>query len=810
MSGNYGSIRRLVKIKEQSYATINSTKYMSGDLDNETLHEFSIVINNTELLYGKVRDPVYQIDLAQEKITINITNISSTLNTTRKDCFNINLTKIYAKDPAFVRIQLFTEPVIDGVPYHAINTEGMYATLPYVNNTISLTVDPSFIPWSNYPQVYLTLTFNLVKNASAPAYCSAYDGSRFLNNSLTSAFDYNYNPDNVKQPELIDGVLEVNTGSGYRTKSETLMTGLGAAFKYEIQSGAPTFTVKFTDQSTGSPVDWEWDFTNDGTVDTTLNNPTNSYGAPGIKTVKLTVKDAAGISASINKTVDLSTPVASFNTAPSPATGTIPLTVTFTDTSTGGAPTIWDWDFGDASPHSYNVTSIAHTYNVAGSYTAQLTVSNIFGSSSATNAITVIPPAPVADFNTTPSPATGNAPLVVTFTDTSTGGTPTIWDWDFGDASPHSYNVTSIAHTYNVAGSYTAQLTVSNAGGSSSTTKPVSVGIFVGPPVAAFSVNTTSGNAPLNVQFTDSSTGSITAYAWDFNNDGTIDSTSPSPSYTYATAGTYTVNLTVTGPGGSDVELKTNYITVYTILSFSTVGMSSWTAPAGITSVEYLVIAGGGAGGSWGAGGGAGGFRTASGYAVIPGNSYTVSVGAGGAGGAGSGGNGTNSVFATITAIGGGGGGGAGDPNGKAGGSGGGARGNIANPVGLGTAGQGNNGGTGLRSSATYILGGGGGGASVAGGAVTGSSPNSVGGVGGEGRFSSITGINTQYAGGGGGGADSDVGLSGGSGGGGGGGAGSTGTGVSGTNGSGGGGGGSGSGVNGSTGGSGIVIIKFH
>ncbi len=81
-------------------------------------------------------------------------------------------------------------------------------------------------------------------------------------------------------------------------------------------------------------------------------------------------------------------------------------------------------------------------------------------------------------------------------------------------------------------------------------------------PVAAFSGAPTSGTAPLVVQFTDTSTGAITGYAWDFNNDGTPDSTARNSTWTYASAGTYTVNLTVIGPGGSDDEVKTGYITV--------------------------------------------------------------------------------------------------------------------------------------------------------------------------------------------------------------------------------------------------------
>ncbi len=66
-------------------------------------------------------------------------------------------------------------------------------------------------------------------------------------------------------------------------------------------------------------------------------------------------------------------------------------------------------------------------------------------------------------------------------------------------------------------------------------------------PTAAFTATPTY----LSVQFTNQSTGTAPlAYAWDFGDGGS--STQASPSHTYATAGTYSVKLTVTGPGGSD------------------------------------------------------------------------------------------------------------------------------------------------------------------------------------------------------------------------------------------------------------------
>ncbi len=89
--------------------------------------------------------------------------------------------------------------------------------------------------------------------------------------------------------------------------------------------------------------------------------------------------------------------------------------------------------------------------------------------------------------------------------------------------------------------------------------------IFIDPavaPIAAFTATPTGGTAPLTVNFTDESTGTAPlTYAWDFENDGLVDSTEQNPSHEYSAAGTFSVKLTVTNAAGSDVELRTDYIT---------------------------------------------------------------------------------------------------------------------------------------------------------------------------------------------------------------------------------------------------------
>jgi uncharacterized repeat protein (TIGR02543 family) len=192
------------------------------------------------------------------------------------------------------------------------------------------------------------------------------------------------------------------------------------------------------------------------------------------------------------------------------------------------------------------------------------------------------------------------------------------------------------------------------------------------------------------------------------------------------------------------------------VVKFLTAGSYSITMPNDAL-VDYLVVGGGGGGGS--GGGGAGGVLQGTNYQVTSENTYSISVGAGGNGGSSQGYSGRNStaggssVFDSITALGGGAGG---QSNQKAGngGSGGGARydcTNTASCAGTGTPGQGTNG-----AASTYPSYGGGAGGGGAGGAGANTVLSHIGGKGGDGVISSITGTPTYFGGGGGGGINSN------------------------------------------------------
>jgi|GEM_PF-6590128 len=170
--------------------------------------------------------------------------------------------------------------------------------------------------------------------------------------------------------------------------------------------------------------------------------------------------------------------------------------------------------------------------------------------------------APVANF--TANPTTGNAPLAVNFTDTSTN-TPTSWAWTFTGANPSSSTAQNPSVTYNAPGTYSVTLTSTNAFGNDAETKTNYITVTeVGgsAPVANFTANPTTGNAPLAVNFTDTSTNTPTSWAWTFTGGNPSSSTSQNPAVTYNAPGTYSVTLTSTNAFGNDGETKTNYITV--------------------------------------------------------------------------------------------------------------------------------------------------------------------------------------------------------------------------------------------------------
>ncbi|MBL7071025.1 MAG: PKD domain-containing protein [Candidatus Omnitrophica bacterium] len=345
-------------------------------------------------------------------------------------------------------------------------------------------------------------------------------------------------------------------------------------------NGAAPLTVQFKDESTEDFTSRQWYFHDGVQVSRdTKKNPFYTYNTPGTYNVTL-IASGPDVRDSMTKkryiTVTAPTPdppVANFTT--SPTSGDAPLTVTFTNTSTGTI-TSSAWNFGDQSGYGNILQSgygetVTHTYNDPGTYTVSLTATGPGGSDEEvkTNLVTVSSPAPVAGFGVSARyPRTGLAPLTIQFSDLSTGNIIE-WFWNFGDGG--SSREQNPLYIYNNPGVYPVALAVrgpSRRWDDEMKLSYITVTAQIpDPPVANFTTSRTSGDAPLTVAFTDTSMGTISTLQWNFGDESGYDNIIQSGygqmvSHTYNIAGTYNVALTATGPGGSNTETKAGLVTV--------------------------------------------------------------------------------------------------------------------------------------------------------------------------------------------------------------------------------------------------------
>jgi PKD repeat protein len=321
-------------------------------------------------------------------------------------------------------------------------------------------------------------------------------------------------------------------------------------------SGNPPLNVYFTDISTNIPTSWLWNFGDSFT--STLKNPSHIYNTSGIYNVSLTSTNTNGSDIiTKNNYITVNTlpiiPIANF--IGTPLSGTVPLLVNFTDTSTNN-PTQWAWNFGN------NTTSFVQNpiqiYNSVGVYNVTLIATNSAGSHTLiiNSYITVnaLPTIPSISFTCTP--LSGIVPLAVQFNDTSLGN-PTNWLWNFGDS--YTSNIQNPTHVYSNIGIYDVTLTGTNSNGTNTLTKSSYINVLTGNvPLTFFSGYPLNGNSSLTVNFVDLSINNPTSWKWAFG-DGT-QSSSKNPSKIYSSPGTYSVSLTTQNSYGSHITTKTNYI----------------------------------------------------------------------------------------------------------------------------------------------------------------------------------------------------------------------------------------------------------
>ncbi len=224
--------------------------------------------------------------------------------------------------------------------------------------------------------------------------------------SVMSGWTFDMTPFGMKDTraiELINDQFYVLDGYDGRSSSDPLRY---AVFVFNVCCGAsnppvvsfsstqvasPDLTLQFTDTSTNSPNAWTWDFDNNGTVDSTAQNPTHTFPSAGDFLVRHTASNSGGTGTAVTLSVHVdppgppAPPVANFTSAKA---ATPPFTMNFTDTSSG-APTSWAWDFDNDAVTDSTGQNPSHTFPGEGDYPVTLTATNAGGPNSITKTVHV-------------------------------------------------------------------------------------------------------------------------------------------------------------------------------------------------------------------------------------------------------------------------------------------------------------------------------------------------------------------------------------------------------------------------------------
>ena len=359
---------------------------------------------------------------------------------------------------------------------------------------------------------------------------------------------------NPQHQYLGDGIQTVTLtvsnafGSNNTTQIITVGEGVFAGFTATPRTITAGQTILFTDQSSGTPSGWLWNF-GDGST-SILQNPQHRFGITGVYSVQLTASFPGSSDHETKTDYIVANPDFSADTT----SGIAPATIRFADTTPNGQ-TSWHWDFDDGT--TSNEKNPVHLYQNGGNFTVTLTATSPYGTTSVTkDAYIHLAGKPLADF--TSMPQVGTVPFNVTFTDTSTGGTAVKYFWQFGDGTISKEE--NPVHTYIREGVYTVILIVENNYGATFTSKIACVIAKLSTPIADFSAESTAGSAPLQVRFSDRSLNQPGSWFWQFG-DGT-SSTEQNPVHLYTIPGTFTVSLMVRNSGGAMTVTKTSFITV--------------------------------------------------------------------------------------------------------------------------------------------------------------------------------------------------------------------------------------------------------
>lgn len=309
-------------------------------------------------------------------------------------------------------------------------------------------------------------------------------------------------------------------------------------------------------------------------------NPTHTYDYEGTFTLNATCGNDAGWKDSRDafrtsiKTITVlpSAPTAAFSC--SPQSGTIHWDSSCTDSSTGATSYYWSVENGSI-PMTSAVKNPIFNFTFAGQYNVNMSATNA-GGTDWENKSAYILAYNVAPVNSWTANATiVNLSTAAYFLDESTGTNITAWNWSFSNSDDS--NVSSSrnwSHRFPETGYYTVNHSVTDSSitpwnVTSWLNKTEHIHVINNTPTISFTALPTNGIAPLLVAFTYTGDNVM---VWNITYGDGHTENGTNPSHTYASAGTYSVNLSAYGDFGYVWFNRSDYITVATaapVASFS-------------------------------------------------------------------------------------------------------------------------------------------------------------------------------------------------------------------------------------------------
>jgi PKD repeat protein len=464
-------------------------------------------------------------------------------------------------------------------PTYTYNTGGIYTVTLIATNTAGCR-DTFTLPYPIIAKQSPRARFNM----SPATGCSPLSVSFTNTSANTSGATYNWNLGNGNNATTTNtSTIYADSGTYAVTLWVTNSNGCADDTVRNVRvnlsptalaatndtAGCHPYSVSFTNSSINA-TSYQWSF-GDGNT-STVQTPTHTYNSPGNYTVTLIATNSAGCKDTFvipNPIHVYQTPVAQFSA--SATSGCAPLTVNFTNTSTGTTGASYDWNFGDST--TSNVSNPTYTFTTPGTYSVVLTVTNSTGCLDTVFQNIQVYSTPTALAST--SDTSGCSPLSVQFNNGSLNATS--YQWNFGNGITSS--ATNPVYQYNNGGLYTASLIAINSNGCRDTfILPYSINVKQSP-LASFNMSSATGCTPLSVAFTNSSQNTAgPVWNWSFGNGFT--SNAQNPSTIYADSGHYQITLWVMNSNGcmddSTQTILANLTPTAQASTFDTLGCSPY------------------------------------------------------------------------------------------------------------------------------------------------------------------------------------------------------------------------------------------